>query len=79
MRYPDRLSWEADCRLEGAAEAANVDRVVAAVVGEGLATLCEMQTVYSYEDALDLAEIIGVRRYNEWAAAKEARKRNGGS
>ncbi len=43
----------------------------------GLATLHELQTVYSYEDALNLAEVISVRNYNNWAdmeAAKARRK-----
>lgn len=30
-----------------------------------LATLWELQTVYSYEDALDLYEVIAVNNYNE--------------
>jgi hypothetical protein len=44
------------------------------VVDRRLASLHELQTVYSYEDALNLAEIIAVQSYNEWAAM-EATKR----
>lgn len=40
------------------------------VAGERLATLHELETVYSYADALDMAEIVMVRAHNEAAAYK---------
>ena len=48
---------------------------MALVVGERLATLRELQEWYSYEDALDMAEVIMVRRNNEIAAYKAAERR----
>lgn len=48
---------------------------MALVVGERLATLRELQEWYSYEDALNMAEIIMVRSNNESAAMKAAEKR----
>jgi len=42
------------------------------IVGRRLATLNELQTLYSYEDVLDMAEIITVQNYNEWAAVEAA-------
>lgn len=48
---------------------------MALVVGEKLATLRELQEWYSYEDALNLAEVIMVRSNNEEAAMKAAEKR----
>jgi hypothetical protein len=44
------------------------------IVSRRLATLRELETIYSYEDALNLAEIIAVRNYNEWAAKEAARR-----
>lgn len=38
-----------------------------------LATLYELQTVYSLEDALDLNEVLQVQAYNEEVNAKRAR------
>lgn len=38
-----------------------------------LATLHELETVYSFEDALDMAEIITVQNYNEWVAMEAAK------
>ena len=35
------------------------------IISHKLATLYELQTIYSYEDALDLYEIIAVNNYNE--------------
>jgi hypothetical protein len=34
-----------------------------------------MQTYYSYDDALDMAEIIQVNNYNEWAATEDSRRK----
>lgn len=34
----------------------------------------ELETVYSYEDALDIAEIITVQNYNEWMATEVAKQ-----
>lgn len=35
------------------------------ILSHKLATLYELQTIYSYEDALDLYEIIAVNNHNE--------------
>lgn len=53
----------------------NVPRIVGGVVGTGLATLHELQTVYSLHDAYDLMEIARVDAYNEQVARElHARK-----
>lgn len=44
-----------------------------------LATLHELQTVYSYRDLLDLAEVAMVTGYNEWAVMESAKDTNGNS
>lgn len=46
----------------------------AAIISKRFATLYELQTVYSLEDALDMYEIIAVNGYNE-AVYSEAAKR----
>lgn len=40
-----------------------------------MATMHELDTVYGYEDALNMAEIIQVQNYNEWVAMEDARKK----
>ncbi len=45
------------------------------VVSKRLATLYELQTVYSYDDLLDFYEIAAVNNYNEAQALEEAKKR----
>ncbi len=42
----------------------NVSRPIAYVVGSGLATLHELETIYDTEDLLDLMEIGQVRDFN---------------
>jgi hypothetical protein len=49
--------------------------MIGGLVMARLATLRELQTVYSYADALDLQEILVVRNYNEWVAGEEARSK----
>ena len=44
------------------------------LVARKMATLHELQTVYSYEEALDMAEAIAVQDYNAWVSM-EARRR----
>jgi hypothetical protein len=41
-----------------------VSGLVGVIVARRLATLHELETVYSYEDALNMAEIITVQNYN---------------
>jgi len=57
----------------GFADYANVSGLLGLVVARRLATLHELDTVYSYEDALNMAEIITVQDYNQWLAMEAAR------
>ena len=41
---------------------------MALVMSEGLASLHELQTVYSYRDLMLMSEVAMVNRYNEWCA-----------
>jgi hypothetical protein len=41
--------------------------MVSVVLGSKLATLIELQTVYSFDDLLILYESASVSAYNEWA------------
>lgn len=47
------------------AEYPNVSGLIGAIITHKLATLYELQTIYSYEDALDMYEVICVNNYNE--------------
>ncbi len=55
----------------------NVGALTGIVVSRQLATLYELQTVYSLEDLLDMYEIIVVNSINESRAYEESRKKNG--
>ena len=45
------------------------------IITRRLATLHELQTVYSLDDAADLYEIAAVNNYNEWRSAEEAKNK----
>jgi hypothetical protein len=51
-----------------------VSGLIGVVVSKKLATLYELQTVYSYEDLQDLYEIILVNNYNENKAMEGVKK-----
>jgi len=44
--------------------------MIAAIIDEKKATLHELRTIYSLEDAYQIWEVIAVRRYNEYKAQK---------
>jgi len=48
----------------------NVNGMIAAIIDEKKATLHELRTIYSLEDAYQIWEVIAVRRYNEYKAQK---------
>jgi hypothetical protein len=41
----------------------------ALVLSTRMASLHELETIYSYEDLLNMCEVAQVKSYNEWAAA----------
>ena len=48
--------------------------MLAVIITRKLATLYELQTVYSLDDAADLYEIAAVNNYNEWKSAEEVKR-----
>lgn len=51
--------------MPGFIEPVNVPSVIATLVSAKIATLADLQTVYSIEDAYDLLEILGVDSHNQ--------------
>lgn len=53
----------------------NVDAFIGAIVGSGKASLKELKTELTLEDAFDLWEVIMTANFNEWLAYKKATKK----
>ena len=51
-----------------------ISGLLGVIITRRLATLYELQTVYSIDDAADLYEIAAVNNYNEWRASEGAKK-----
>lgn len=51
--------------------------MVGVVISRRMATLIELQTVYSYEDLLNLFEVVVVNSINEHRAYEEAKRKHG--
>ena len=49
-----------------------VPGMIGVIITRRLATLHELQTVYSLDDAADLYEIAAVNNYNEWKASEKS-------
>ena len=56
----------------------NVDSFIGAIIADGKATLNELRTIYTLEDALNMWEVIAITRYNEYLAMEHAKKQNRG-
>lgn len=44
------------------------------LISNNMATLHEIETVYSYEDCLNMNECLTVKRYNEWVVSQKKGK-----
>jgi hypothetical protein len=44
------------------------------IISQKLATIRELEEYYSYEDALNMIEVISVNSHNEWLAYEEAKR-----
>ncbi len=62
-------------RGRGFAEYANASSLVGLLTRCNKATLYELQTIYSYEDALTMYENQLVDHYNEWVALEDAKQK----
>jgi len=56
----------------GAKEYQNINGLIGTLVAHRLASLRELKTVYSLEDAMDMYEAHIIPRYNEWKQLKRA-------
>jgi hypothetical protein len=52
----------------------NIDGFIGAIVADGKATLHELKTVYTLEDAFLMWEVIAVTRYNEHLAIEHSKR-----
>lgn len=50
----------------------NMDKFITPILNDKQATLHELQTIYSLEDAFKLNELVLVSRFNQYLAAKQA-------
>lgn len=55
----------------GAKDYQNIDGLIGSLVANRMATLNELKTIYSLEDAMDMYEAFIIPRYNEWKAMKQ--------
>ena len=53
----------------------NIDGFIATIISEKQATLQELKTGYTLEEAYDLWEVIAVNRYNEHLAVEHAKNK----
>jgi len=52
----------------------NIHPLIATIISSGKATIYELKTIYSVEDAFMIWEVISVDGYNEYAISQEIEK-----
>ena len=57
--------------MTGIADYENLPSLIGRLVSGGMASLIELQTVYSLEDAMQLDEIPKIKNYHEWLATRK--------
>ena len=51
----------------------NIPSIFGVLISQHIATLHELKTVYSYEDAIYMYEALMVPKYNEWMAIERSK------
>lgn len=59
----------------GAKDYQNIDGLIGTLIANHMATLNELKTIYSLEDAMDMYEAYIIPKYNEWKAMKQAEQK----
>lgn len=59
------------CRIESFR---NINGFIGQIIASGQATLNELKTVYSLEDAMDIFEAVAITKYNEYLIASASMK-----
>lgn len=63
---------EQPCRQEAYR---NIDPLIGTIISSGKATLHELKTIYSLEDALNIYEVIAIDYHNRCLAIKEQERK----
>lgn len=65
---PFGSAWRAECdQIKGLAGFDNMTPLIGRLVSAGMATLHELDTYYSLQDAMLMDEVLSKRNYNAWA------------
>lgn len=52
----------------------NIHPVIGLLIANGIATLHELKTIYSMEDAMDMYEAFVIPKFNEWRELESAKR-----
>lgn len=61
--------------VPGAKDYQNIDGLIGTLVANRIATLNELKTIYSLEEAMDMYEAYIIPKYNEWKSMKQAEQK----
>ena len=62
-------------KAAGVIDYPEVPAMFGVIITRRIATLYELQTIYSLDDAVDLYEIVAVNNYNEWRQTEAVKKK----
>ena len=70
---PRRAEFLADCaKVRGVAVTTQLSPLISRLINGGMASLVELQTQLTLEDAYALDEALLIKNYNSWVAQKSA-------
>ena len=76
VQLPRWAGFRADCEgVRGVASYANIPPLAGRLISARLASLAELKTVLTYEDAVNLDEVLLLDNYHKWLAAKQAEEK----
>ena len=75
LLFPKEQAFRRAMKATTYARPVNVPAVVGTLINQGMASLGELEERYSFEDALDMIELLNVRNYNQWATNETAKQR----
>lgn len=74
LTLPKASAFERAKAQQNPGSTVNIPQLTSSLISHGAASLHDLQTTYSYGDALDLLEIVNVRNYNQWTVYESAKQ-----
>ena len=73
-RFPRQSAFNAACQRQDFAQPVNISPLTATLITTRTASLLELDSMYSYADALNMLDVIITNQYTPWVASEAAKR-----